>query len=343
MIKLLNTLYVLSEDVYLKLDGENVVVCRDDTTLGRYPLHTLCNIVCFSYKGASPSLMGKCAENCIGLSFFTPNGRFLANVYGESNGNILLRKEQYRISDDESRALGYAKNMIIGKIYNEKWCLERTKRDHPMRVDVDKMSGVSENLTQFLNNINEVKNMDSLRGIEGKAALQYFSCFDDLILNQKDDFTFTERNRRPPKDNVNALLSFVYILLSNECSSALEGAGLDPYSGFMHTDRPGRKSLALDLVEELRGSIGDRFVLTLINTKMIRNEHFTKQEAGGVLLSEQGRKVVISEWQKHKKEKITHPFLNEKIEWGLVPHVQAMLLARTIRGDLSEYPPFLWK
>lgn len=343
MRKLLNTLYVMTESCYLTLDGENIVVLDGEKTLGRFPLHTLENIICFTYKGASPALMGACAERNIGMSFFSPRGKFLARATGKEYGNVLLRKEQYRISDEEKRSCAYAKNMITGKIFNSRWCIERTLRDHSYRVNVEKLKEISQILYETLPKIENVSSLDELRGVEGKAAEQYFSIFNELILNQKEDFYFQTRNRRPPLDNVNAILSFVYTILAGDCANALESVGLDPYVGFMHGDRPGRTSLALDLMEELRPVLGDRFVLTLINTKSIHAEHFERQKDNAVLLNDEGRKVFFNAWQNHKKEKITHPFLKEKIEWGLVPYVQALLLARTIRGDLDEYPPFFWK
>ena len=343
MRKLLNTLYVMTETAYLTLDGENIVILDGEKTLGRFPLHTLENIVCFSYKGASPALMGACSERKIGLNFFSPRGKFLARITDKKYGNVLLRKEQYRISDQEDRSLPYAKNMITGKIFNCRWCLERTLRDHACRVDAEKLKLVSNVLYDTIPKIDTASSLDELRGVEGKAAERYFSVFDELILNQKEDFIFTTRNRRPPLDNVNAVLSFAYTILGNECADALESVGLDPYVGFMHGDRPGRTSLALDLMEELRPVLGDRFILTLINTKSLQTGHFEKQKDGAVMLNDEGRKVFFNAWQNHKKEKITHPYLKEKIEWGLVPYIQALLLARTIRGDLDEYPPFLWK
>lgn len=343
MKKLLNTLYVLSEDVYLALDGENVVVLREEETAGRFPLHTLENIVSFSYKGASPALLGACASRMIGMSFYSPRGKFLARTAGTSYGNVLLRKEQYRISDLPEKSLFYAKNMIIGKVFNCRWSLERTIRDNGMRINTERVKKVSLALNEGLNNIRNCESLDSLRGLEGEMASQYFSVFDELVINQKDAFKFNGRSRRPPMDNINALLSFVYTILGNECAGALEGVGLDAYVGFMHCDRPGRKSLALDLLEELRGIMADRFVLTLVNKKVIKDEHFDRQGDGAVLLNEEGRKQFFSAWQSHKKELLTHPFLKEKISWGLVPYVQALLLARTIRGDLESYPPFLWK
>lgn len=343
MRKLLNTLYVMTEDCYLTLDGENIVILNGEKTLGRFPLHTLENIVCFTYKGASPALMGACAERKIGMSFFSPRGSFLARAVGKEYGNVLLRKEQYRISDNTSRSIAYARNMIIGKVFNSRWSIERTLRDHAYRVDAARLKEISNILHHTLSGIDAATEMETLRGIEGKAAEQYFSVFDDMILNQKDDFRFATRNRRPPLDNINAILSFAYTVLAGDCANALSGVGLDPYVGFMHGDRPGRASLALDLMEELRPVLADRFVLTLINTKAIQAVHFEKQKDNAVLLTDEGRKVFFNAWQNHKREVITHPYLKEKIEWGLVPYVQALLLARTIRGDMDEYPPFLWK
>lgn len=343
MRKLLNTLYVMTDESYLTLDGENIVVQKEKQTLGRFPLHTLENIICFTYKGASPALMGVCAERNIGLTFYSPRGKFLARAVGKEHGNVLLRKEQYRISDSNEKSIHYAKNMIMGKVFNARWSIERTLRDHAYRVNADKLKHISNVLYDTLLKIRQVDNLDSLRGIEGKAAEQYFSVFDDMILNQKSDFIFQTRNRRPPLDNVNALLSFAYTVLAGDCVNALSSVGLDSYVGFMHGDRPGRTSLALDLMEEIRPVLGDRFILTLINTKMIKNVHFEEQKNHAIFLNDEGRKVFFNAWQKHKREIITHPFLKEKIEWGLLPYVQALLLARTIRGDLEEYPPFLWK
>lgn len=343
MRKLLNTLYVMTEDCYLTLDGENIVIQNGEQTLGRFPLHTLEHIICFTYKGASPALMGACAERKIGMCFFSPRGRFLARVVGREYGNVLLRKEQVRISDSEDRSIAYARNMITGKIFNGRWSIERTLRDHAYRVDGEKLKHISNALYDALPKIDGASGLDELRGLEGKAAEQYFSVFDDMILNQKEDFSFKTRNRRLPLDNVNAALSFAYTILAGDCANALSSVGLDPYVGFMHGDRPGRSSLALDLMEELRPVLADRFILTLINKKIIQAEHFEQQKDHAVLLNDKGRKAFFGAWQNHKKETITHPFLKEKIAWGLVPYVQALLLARTIRGDLEEYPPFLWK
>lgn len=343
MRKLLNTLFILSEETYLSLDGENIVILAENSEKRRFPLHMLENIMCFSYKGASPALMGACAERKIGLSFFSPNGKFLAGVHGKEYGNVLLRKQQYRISDDKEQGVQYAKNMMIGKVYNSRWTLERTARDHKERVDYESIRQISAELQEGLLKIRTVDNIDQLRGIEGELASRYFSVFDELILNQKDDFIFQTRNRRPPMDRVNALLSFAYAVVERECANALRSVGLDPFVGFMHTDRPGRESMALDIMEEFRSILCDRFVLTLINTKTVRKDSFMKGDDGAVLLNDKGRKIFFNNWQNRKRELITHPFLKEKMEWGLVPYIQALLLARTIRGDIEEYPPFLWK
>lgn len=343
MRKLLNTLFILSEETYLSLDGENIVILAENSEKRRFPLHMLENIMCFSYKGASPALMGACAERKIGLSFFSPNGKFLVGVHGKEYGNVLLRKQQYRISDDKEQGVQYAKNMMIGKVYNSRWTLERTARDHKERVDYESIRKISAELQEGLLKIRTVDNIDQLRGIEGELASRYFSVFDELILNQKDDFIFQTRNRRPPMDRVNALLSFAYAVVERECANALRSVGLDPFVGFMHTDRPGRESMALDIMEEFRSILCDRFVLTLINTKTVRKDSFMKGDDGAVLLNDKGRKIFFNNWQNRKRELITHPFLKEKMEWGLVPYIQALLLARTIRGDIEEYPPFLWK
>lgn len=343
MRKLLNTLFVTTPDTYLALDGENIVVKLEGEIIKRYPLHNLEAVCTFGYAGISPALMGSCAEKNIALTFMTRNGRFLARVIGEDRGNVVLRKEQYRISDDERRSARIAQNFILGKVYNSKWILERATRDHPMRLDLDKMKRITTSLSETLKVIRLIEDLDVLRGVEGTAAMQYFAVFNDLILQQKDDFIFNGRSRRPPLDRVNALLSFAYSLLASETGAALESVGLDAYVGFLHRDRPGRISLALDLMEELRGVYADRFVLTLINKKIVNAGGFYVKENGAVLIDDATRKLVLGAWQEKKQEKIFHPYLQENIFWGLVPYAQALLLARYIRGDLDEYPPFFWK
>lgn len=343
MKRLLNTLYITSSNRYLSLDGENVVVLEKEKEIGRVPFHNLEAIVTFGYTGASPALMGACAERGIGLVFLTGNGRFLARVVGEVYGNVTLRKEQYRRSEDKAASLLIAKNCIMGKVYNSRWVLERAIRDYPMRLDVEKLRNKSGFLQETLKKLQNCDTAASLLGLEGEAASVYFSVFDDLILQQKDVFQFHGRNRRPPTDEVNAMLSFAYTLLTSMCTGALESVGLDPYVGFYHTDRPGRKSLALDMIEELRSVMADRFVLTLINKKVVGEEGFHRKENGAVIMDDNTRKSFLAAWQKKKQETITHPFLGEKVEWGMVPYVQAMLLARYLRGDLDAYPPFFWK
>lgn len=342
MKKLLNTLYVTSPESYLSLDGDNIVVKREEDSM-RAPLHNLERIITFGYTGASPALMGKCAEEGRELVFLTGSGKFLARVEGTVNGNVLLRRQQYRVADEENASLRIAKNMIRAKLFNSRWVLERMIRDHAPRIDTEQFRQKSLFLQQAISRIADVTCMDTLRGIEGEAASVYFSVLDNMILREKESFFFHGRSKRPPLDNVNALLSFAYSLLTSMCASALESVGLDPYVGVMHTDRPGRLSLALDLMEEFRALFCDRFVSTLINRGMLHSRDFEKQEDGAVLLTDSGRRTFLQTWQKRKYDIIKHPFLEEKVEWGLLPYVQALLLARYLRGDLDAYPPFLWK
>lgn len=343
MRKFLNTLFILSEDSYLALDGETVTVLAGDAKRGQFPLHTLESILCFSYKGASPALMGKCAREGINLCFLTPRGHFLARVCGENPGNVLLRRTQYRTADDPAQSCCAARSFLFGKVYNSRWSIERTRRDHALRVDDEKLGRASSLLAESLPSLLEEADPGSLRGLEGQAAAVYFNAFDALILNQRDTFAFTGRSRRPPLDPINAMLSFAYSLLANSCAGALESVGLDAYVGFLHRDRPGRASLALALMEELRPLFADRFVLTLINNRVIQREHFDRQPSGTVWLNDEGRKLFLTAWQKRLAEPITHPYLKEKMAWGLVPYVQALLLVRYLREDIDAYPPFLWK
>lgn len=343
MRQLLNTLFVTSEDIYLSLDGENVVANRNQKAISRYPLHILSGIISFSYSGASPALMGACAKRGIALSFCTPRGRFLARVSGENNGNVLLRRTQYRVADDPMQSCRIARSMIFGKLYNARWSIQRTLRDHGLRVDEACLSDASAQIKALLPDVLAETDPDHLRGLEGTGASAYFRVFDQMILGDSGVFRFEGRNRRPPLDPVNALLSFAYSLLSYDCASALEAVGLDAYVGFLHRDRPGRSSLALDLMEELRPCLADRFVLTLINNRVFHEKDFVFQESGAVSLTDEGRREFLTRWQNRKKETLTHPYLGEKIPWGLVPYLQALLLARYLREDLEEYPPFLWK
>ncbi len=343
MRKLQNTLYITMADVYLAVSGENIVIKQDNSTLVRYPLHNLEDIVLFSYLGMSPKLIQKCMDKGIGICYLTPTGRFIGRMRGLSKGNVLLRRKQYRVADDEIESLNISKNIICAKIYNEKWTVERYIRQYGHRVDSTHLRSSSRYLTELLERVVRVGDIDELRGIEGVAQVNYFSCFDEMILNQKEDFKFEVRSRRPPLNPINAMLSYIYSVLSNDVASALESVGLDAYAGFMHTDRPGRISLALDLVEELRSPIADRFVLSLINMKQIKKDDFIYEDNGAVLIKDDSKKKIITLWQERKQKTLTHPFLNEQIEWGLVPFSQAMLLARYLRGDIDGYPAFMWK
>lgn len=342
MKKLLNVLFVTQADTNVHLENDTVCVKKDAELLLRVPLLNLEQIVLFNYFGATPQLLGECAKRNITVSFLSEYGNYQGTFIGESGGNVLLRREQYRIADDK-RSLQYAKNFIFGKLHNQKWVVERGIRDYSLRINAELLKKQSELISEQLKQVLDIDNADTLRACEGNAAHCYFSVFDELILQNKDFFKFTNRNRRPPTNAVNAMLSFAYTLLTNECRHALEVVGLDSYVGFLHTDRPGRASLALDLMEELRPHFADRFVFSLINRNEVTATDFEFQSSGAVYLTKEARKRFLSAWQNRKKEEIKHPFLNEKIEWGLVPYCQALLLARTIRGDLDGYPPFLWK
>lgn len=343
MKHLLNTLFVTSQDAYLALEGETVVVYREKQAAGRFPLHTLSGILSFSYAGASPALMGACAQRGVNLAFCTPRGRFLARAVGPSHGSVLLRRTQYRFADDPAQSGRVARNFLFGKVYNARWSIERTLRDHALRVDAPRLKEASLQLRETLPRLAAETDPGSLRGLEGAAAALYFGVLDDMILNGKDAFFFHGRSRRPPLDPFNALLSFAYSLLANDCAAALEAVGLDSYVGFLHRDRPGRVSLALDLMEELRPCMADRFVLTLINNRMIASTDFEFLESGAVFIRDEARRAFLQAWQAKKQESITHPYLKEKLPWGLVPYIQALLLARYLREDLDGYPPFLWK
>jgi CRISPR-associated protein Cas1 len=341
MKKIANALYVTTPDVYLSLDGETVVAQREKKTTTRLPLHNIDQIICFSYLGASPALMAACVERHIGLCFLTPNGRFQARVSGRAQGNVLLRKKQYALSEQEAR-LPIAASFLLGKLYNSRQVLERAIRDHALLLDVPALQEASACLKETLRAIRASSSAEELMALEGGAARVYFGVFGQLVLQQRADFPFNGRSRRPPLDRLNALLSFLYVLLTNEVSSALETVGLDPYVGFLHRDRPGRPSLALDMVEELRALFADRLALSLINRKQITAKGFVEKESGGILMDDECRKTVLTAWQERKKEEITHPYLKERMPFGLIPHIQALLLARHLRGDLDAYPPLMW-
>lgn len=343
MRKLLNTLYVTTPDSFISKDGENVVIRIKDVEKFRIPVHNIENIVSFGYTGASPALMKMCADRNIGLCFLSAHGLFLGRVSGAVCGNVLLRRKQYRMADDKELALKLSGVFVAGKIGNCRNVIQRLIRDHGDSEINPQLNEVSRILTLRRNQAFDASSFDELRGYEGDAANSYFSVFNHLIVAQKESFVFSGRNRRPPKDKVNALLSFVYTLLANDVQSALESVGLDPYVGFLHTDRPGRISLALDMMEEFRPYLADRIVLTLINRKQVSEKGFVYHGEEGVVMDEATRKEVITAWQKRKQELIQHPYLEESIPIGLLPYVQALLLARFLRGDIDNYPVFIIK
>ena len=343
MKKHLNTLYVTTQGSYLSKEGETVVVKVDGEIRLRIPIHTISGIVCFGNVACSPFLMGFCAENNVALSFLTEHGRFLARVQGPVSGNVLLRREQYRKADDLAFSAEVAKYILTGKITNCRAVLQRALRDHSDKINEQEMRTAVLRLNHQLDFFDKDYLLDFLRGIEGDSAHIYFSVFDDLIVAQKDAFRFDERNRRPPLDNVNCLLSFIYTLLMHDVRSALETVGLDPAVGFLHRDRPGRPGLALDLMEEFRPFIADRLTLSLINLQQVQDKGFKKMDSGAVVMNDDTRKTVLVAYQERKQEEITHPFLGEKVMIGILFHIQALLMARYLRGDLDGYPPFIWK
>lgn len=338
----LNTLFVTREGVWLARDGETVCVQEHGNTLMRVPLHNLESIVTMGWDiAASPHLMAACAEKNIGLSFCSPHGRFLAASSGFTHGNVLLRREQYRISDDEARSMAIAKEMIAAKILNARNVLMRATRDHPETLNT--LRPLADELVACVRSARQAGSRAELLGIEGHAADVYFSAFPTLLTNRSRAFIFVGRNRRPPKDATNALLSFLYSLLAQDCRSGLEACGLDAAVGFFHRDRPGRPGLALDLMEEFRAPLADRLALSLINRQQLTEKDFTVEASGAVFLKEDSRKTVLVAWQERKKEDIIHPFLQEKMTVGFLPHIQARLLARYVRGDIDAYPPMIWK
>lgn len=340
MKRLLNTLYVMTPDAYLSRDGQNIVVSAKNTEIGRVPSVNIESIVSFSYIGASPGLMSLCAENGIALSFHAPSGKFIGRLCGPTRGNVLLRRSQYQVSEDAAQSLRIAKLMIAGKIQNCRTVIRRHIRDNGTNEEEDE---ASKKLRRLKVKALEAKSADTLRGVEGEAASEYFGVFDRLIQQQKEFFTFSERSRRPPRDAVNAMLSFAYSLLANEMTSSLESVGIDPYVGIFHTLRPGRASLSLDMIEEFRAYICDRFVLSLINRRQVSPKDFIVQGGVSVTMTDDARKKFLAAWQSRKKEEITHPYLQEKVQIGILPYAQAMLLARHLRGELDAYPVFIAK
>ena len=343
MRRLLNTLYVTTPEAYLARERENVLVKVGEEVKLRVPIHNLEGIICFGYTGASPALMSLCCQRGVALTFLTQHGKFLARVTGEVSGNVLLRRRQYRWADDEGETVRMARRFIAAKVSNCRTVLQRGIRDHRGKIDADMIGRAVDYLSQMPRRLEETKDLEQIRGFEGEAAQIYFSCFKQLIIDQKEYFIFQGRVRRPPTDNTNALLSFAYTLLSHDVQAALETVGLDPQVGFLHRDRPGRAGLALDLMEEFRPYLADRLVLSLINRRQVDPKGFYQKETGAVYMDDETRKIVLTAWQSRKQETITHPFLDEKMPIGLLPYAQAMLLARHLRGDLDDYPPFFWR
>jgi CRISPR-associated protein Cas1 len=343
MKKHLNTLFVTTQGAYLSKEGETVVVKVNQEIRLRVPVHTIGGIICFGNVSCSPFLMGFCGENGVGVSFLSEHGRFLARVQGPVSGNVLLRREQYRRADDQEYSAQMAKAFVTGKVANCRTVLQRVLRDHAQKMDEDTLRRSVDDMSRSLQSLELNQSLDAVRGLEGDAAHTYFSVFDHLIIAQKESFTFQERNRRPPLDNVNCLLSFLYTLLMHDCRSALESVGLDPAVGFLHRDRPGRPGLALDLMEEFRPFLADRLTLSLINLRQVQDKGFNKTETGAVIMNDETRRTLLVTYQERKQEEIYHPFLDEKVTIGLLFHVQALLMARCLRGDLDGYPPFIWK
>lgn len=338
MKKLLNTLYITRQESYLHKDRETIVIKQGDEKLGQFPALTIGNILCFGQVSVSPFLMGYCGEQGIGLSFYTEYGKFLARVQGKQTGNVLLRRAQYRWADNEEKSVSIARLLVAAKIANSRTVLMREVRNHG---DNPLLNDAVDKLATSLRRAQHAKSVAEAMGIEGDAAAAYFGVFNELL--RGSGFAFGGRVRRPPTDPVNALLSFVYSLITHECSSALMGVGLDPYVGFLHQDRPGRASLALDLLEEFRAPWADRFVLTLINRRQVQLNDFVTEASGAVRLTDDARKTLLTAYQERKQTEIMHPYLEESVPIGLLPHCQAMLLARHIRGDTELYPPYLVK
>lgn len=342
----LNTLFITTDGAWLRKDGANIVVDVEGAEIGRVPVHMMGGIICFGRVGMSPPLMAHCAEAGLAISFLSEHGKFMARVEGAASGNVLLRRRQYRAADDPAAGLVIVRAIIAAKAANQRAVLRRALRDHGAELaaaDHARLDDAQRRLGDVARRVAEARDIDTARGHEGDAANAYFGAFDPLIRRDDDTFRFGGRSRRPPLNPCNALLSFLYAMVGHDCRSALESVGLDSQVGFLHRDRPGRASLALDLMEEFRPILADRVALTLINRQQLGKKDFTYMDGGAVLLRDDSRKAVLTAYQERKKDEITHPFLNEKVTLGLVPHIQAQLLARHLRGDVDGYPPFLWK
>ena len=343
MQRFLNTLYVTTQKTYIHKKGEAIEVIVEDKTVATIPMINLDSIVCFGNIYVSPFLLGAAPQHNITISFLSETGKFLARVQGPVAGNVLLRKAQYRMSDDKEKSARIAKYFITGKIANQRTVLQRAIRDHKDKVNVEKIQKAVDSLSKSIDKVENETDLDKLRGIEGDSAETYFSVFDELITAQKSGFKFEGRNRRPPLDAVNAMLSYVYTLLYHDMISALEVVGLDPAVGFMHRDRPGRLSLALDLMEEFRAFFADRLVLSLINRNEISPEQFETTASGAVVMNESARKTIINAYQKKKEVVLNHPYVEKKMHLAILFQTQTRLLARHLRGDIDGYPVYIWK
>ncbi len=343
MKKLLNTLYVTTQGAYLHQDGENVVIEVERQERLRLPIHNLEGIICFGNVIFSPYLLGLCGQRGVNVSLLTEHGRFLARVQGPISGNILLRCEQHRRAESSQKSMDIARNIVLGKILNCRNVLLRAGREADDAEKVTMLDPVLKRLGRIARELGDIDDLDVLRGAEGEAGRLYYSVFDFLIKTEKEHFFMKERTRRPPRDNLNSLLSFIYTLLTHDAVGACEGVGLDPQRGFLHALRPGRPSLALDLVEEFRSVIADRLAVSLINLRQVSPKGFRQTESDAVEMDEETRKTIIVAYQKRKQEVIQHPFLKETMPIGLLLHTQALLLARYLRGDLDAYPPFIWR
>lgn len=341
MKKLLNTLYVLTPDSYLFFRNETIAIKVGGEEKLSVPAKDVEAIVCFGQMTVSTPLLGFCSERGISIVFLSSNGRFYCRVCGPVSGNVLLRKRQYISTEDTAFANQLVRDILYGKIYNSKGVLMRAARNAECQEDASALYNAASDLSQLAKQLELCDSIDSMRGIEGAASGIYFSCFDTM-LGSSCPFRFERRSRRPPRNEINAVLSFVYMLLTREISSAMEAVGLDPAAGYLHTLRPGRPSFALDLIEELRAPLCDRFTISLFHLNQLSAKDF-ETDSQAVFLNDRGKRTVLSAWQTRKKETILHAFLNEKIQIGMIPYAQAMLFARVLRGDLDRYPPFSWR
>ena len=344
MKKIKNTLYITTEDVWIHKEGEAITIHKDRSKIAQFPIHMITEIICYGFSiTVSPQLVEHCSKNNVTVTYINGNGKFLARLEGPTHGNVLLRRAQYRFADTPDKRLQIAKCCISAKIQNQRNILLRQLRNHPDCEGADEIKQALNDMNLSLDSVKKCLDLDLLRGFEGSAAESYFSVFDKLILNKEPAFMFTRRSRRPPLDPTNSLLSFAYSLLALDIRSALEAVGLDPFVGYLHTERPGRPSLALDIMEEFRGPVADRTILSLINLKQVSPKGFKTQPNGQTDIDDDTRKIFLAAWQKRKKEPIYHPFFEENMETGLIYVAQAQLLARFIRGDIDYYPAFLWR